>query len=54
MHTGFWKENLDERGQLKEPGVFEIIKLRRIIWKLNVGARTGSVWLRKGAGGGLL
>jgi hypothetical protein len=46
--------NVGERDQLKEPGVYEIIILRRVFWKWNLGAWTGSTWLRTGTGGGLL
>jgi hypothetical protein len=50
----FWRGNLGETDQLKEPGVYEIIILRRIFRKWNLGAWTGSMWLRIGEGGGLL
>jgi len=48
--------NLGEGGQLKEPGVYDIIirVLRQIFRKWKLGAWTGSMWLRIGAGGGLL
>jgi len=39
---------------LKVPGVYEVIILRRIFRKWNLRAWTGSMWLRIGAGGGLL
>ena len=54
MNTGFWRGNLEERDQLKDPGVYEIIILRRIFRKWNLGAWTGLMWLRAGAFGGLL
>jgi hypothetical protein len=48
-YTGFWWENLRERDRLEDPGVDG-----RIIIKMDhqdVGAWTGSSWLRIGTGG---
>jgi hypothetical protein len=39
---------------LEDPSVGGRIILRLIFMKWDVGARTGSSWLWKGAGGGLL
>jgi hypothetical protein len=38
MHTGFWRGKLRERDQLKEPELYEIIMLRRVFRKWNLGA----------------
>ena len=38
-----WRGNLGERDQLKEPGVYEIIILRRIFRKWSLGTLTGSM-----------
>ena len=51
-HTGFWCGNLWERDHLEDPGVEERIILRWIFRKWNVGAWTGSSWLRIGIDGG--
>jgi hypothetical protein len=42
------------KNQLEDPGVDGGILLRRIIRKWDVGVWTGSMWLRKGTGGGHL
>jgi hypothetical protein len=39
---------------LEEPGIDGRIILKWIFERLGVGAQTGSIWLRIGAGGGLL
>jgi hypothetical protein len=52
-YTGFWCENLRERDHLEDPGVEGMI-LRWIFRQWGVGARTGLIWLRIGAGGGHL
>jgi hypothetical protein len=52
--TGFWRENLKERGHWGDPGVDGSIILRRIFRKWNVGICTGLSWLRIVTGGGHL
>ena len=54
MYTGFWWGNLRERDHLENPSVDGRIILRCICRKWNVGAWTGSNWLRIGTGGGHL
>jgi len=51
---GFWWGNLGERHQWGDPGVDGRIILRWIFGKWDVGVWTGSIWLRKGTGGGHL
>ena len=51
-YTGFWWENLRERDHLEEPGVDGRIILRWIFRKWDMGAWTGSSWLRIWTGGG--
>ena len=53
-YTGFWWENLRERDHLGDPDVEGRIILRWICRKWEVGAWTGSSWLRIGTGGGHL
>ena len=53
-YTKFWLGNLRERDHLEYPGVDDNIILRWIFRKWNVGAWTGSIWLRIGTGGGHL
>jgi len=43
--------NPEEKDHMDDPGVDGRIILRRIFRKWDVGARTGSVWLRIGTGG---
>ena len=54
MLTGLYRENLRQRDDLEEPGVDGRIILKLIFERLDVGAWTGSIWLRIGTGGGLL
>ena len=54
VYTGFWSGNLRERDHLEDPGVDGKIILRWIFGKWDVGAWTGSIWLRIGTGGGHL
>jgi len=49
-----WWENLRERDHLEYQDVDERIILRGIFRKWDVGAWTGSSWLRIGTGGGRL
>ena len=51
---GFGVGNLRERDHLEDPGVDGRMILRWIFRKWDVGAWTGSMWLRIGAGGGHL
>jgi len=50
VYTGFWWETL-ERVHLEDPGIEGRIILRWIFRKRDVGALTGSMWLRIGTGG---
>jgi hypothetical protein len=49
--TGFWWGNLRERDNLEDPDIDGRIILRWIFRKWCVGAWTGLIWLRVGAGG---
>ena len=51
VRTGFWRGNLRESDHFEDPGV-DNIEMDLQMW--NVGAWTGSVWLRLGKGGGYL
>jgi len=53
-YTGFRWGNLRERDHVEDPDVDGTITLRWIFRKWNVGAWTGSIWLRIGAVGGHL
>jgi len=54
MYTGFWWENLRERGHLEDPGVDWKIIARWIFRKWVGFAWTGFIRLRKGTVGGHL
>jgi hypothetical protein len=54
MYAGFWWGNVRERDHLEDPGIDGRIILRLIVKTWNMGTWTGSIWLRKGTGGGLL
>jgi len=54
MYTGFWWGNLRERDHLEDPGLDGRILFRWIFRKWDLGAWTGSIWLRIGKGGGHL
>jgi hypothetical protein len=51
VYTGFWWRNLRERDHFEDPGVDGRIILRWILRTCDVGAWTGSIWLRIGTGG---
>jgi hypothetical protein len=48
MYPVFWWGNLRERNVLEDPGIDERIILTWTFRKWDVGARTGSIWLRTG------
>ena len=54
VYTGCWWGNLEVRDDLEDPGVDGRIILRWLFRKWDVGAWTGSIWLRIGIGGGHL
>ena len=54
MYTGFCWGNLSEPDHLDDPGIDGRVILKRVFRKWNVGAWTGSIWLRIGTGGGYL
>jgi len=54
VYAGFWWGNLRERDHLEVPGIDGRIILRWIFRTLDVGAWSGSSWLRMGTGGGHL
>ena len=51
VFTGFWWGNLRDRDNLEDSGVDDRMILRWIFRKWDVGAWTGSIWLRIGTGG---
>ena len=51
-YKGFWLGDLRERDHLEDPGLDGRIILRWIFSKWDVGAWTGSSWLRIGIRGG--
>jgi len=53
-YAWFWWRNLKERDRLEDQGVDGSIILRWIFRKYDVGAWTGSSWLRIGTAGGHL
>jgi len=54
VYRGVWWGILRERDHLEDTGVDGRIILRRIFRKWDVGAWTGSSWLRTGTVGGHL
>jgi len=54
VYRVFWWANLKKRDHLENPGVDRRVIIRWIFRKWDVGALTGSSWLRLGVGGGHL
>jgi len=52
VNAGFWWGDLRKRDHLEDPGIDVRTILRWIFRKWDVGAWTGSIWLRIGTGGG--
>jgi len=51
LYKGFWWGNLSETDHLEDQGVDGIMILGWIFRKWNVGAWTGSIWLKIWTGG---
>ena len=54
VRSGFWWGDLRERVHLEEPGVDRRIILKLILKKWDGETWTGLIWLRIGAGNGIL
>jgi hypothetical protein len=54
VYAGFWRGDLRERDRLVDTSVDGMIILRWIFRKIDVRAWIGSIWLRRGTGGGHL
>jgi hypothetical protein len=54
VYAGIWRGNLRGRYHLEDPGVDGRIILRWIFRKWDVRVWAGSIWLRRGKGGGHL
>ena len=54
VYTGFWWGNLRERDHLEDADIHWRIILIWILRKGDMRAWSGSMWLRKGTGGGYL
>jgi hypothetical protein len=52
VYAGVWWGNLRERDHLENPGVDGRIILRWIFKKWDMGAWTGSIWIRREIGDG--